>query len=139
MKSTELETAVLKQFGEDIAIFEELKSLPQSTTTLHKHFRRHLMLLVAVKQFQHGYQAGENHREEFRNLLRRRCRSFSGSVLEEEKFKVMKTDKQLKGSKAFRKPEVCFARCLEQGVVHKRHGYKPITVDRARPSSSMPA
>lgn len=104
LRSPSHEEAIFNDFGQDIAVFKNLRSLPEATTSLHKQFRRRLMHLVVVQQLQHGYEAGAASREDSRALLRRRCKVFSGSILEEEKFKVMKSDKQLKGGRTSASP-----------------------------------
>lgn len=65
----------------------------------------------------------------FRELVATRSRGIISTQLIEDEFKVQKTDGQIKGSKAYRKPEIGMSSIISRKVVEERHHYKAVNFE----------
>jgi hypothetical protein len=120
LKSPQFAARIFAEFDLDITIFDDLTDHVARNRPL-KQLKRHVMNLVAVRQWMAGWLlCGRVQHQKLFDLARRRCKALPSSVLEEEKFKVMKVDKEMKGSRGYRKPAMVMARVLQQKVIGDR-------------------
>ena len=67
--------------------------------------------------------------EQVMRLVDQQARSLQGSQCEEDKFKVQKVARQLRGTVSRKKPAVAFASAISEKVLDVRHHYKAVPIE----------
>ena len=112
----------ISDFKLDCSIFEKLSKLPGRSTKLERAFKRHVLHLVGVQQYQKGFEelgfAFPVH-PDLRTLAEKRCSGTFTTTTDEEMVGLARNSNEAKASHRYRRPEVCMSKVVNSTALPK--------------------